>query len=60
MVFGAEYVPKKIRNLINNKNVVTNINIYRIQAYNLKMCKSFSIGFIAFMCKGKSLLECRN
>ena len=60
MVFGAEYVPKKIRNLINNKNIVTNINIYRIQAYNLKMCKSFNIGFIAFMCKGKSLLECRN
>ena len=35
-------------------------NIYRIQACNSRMCGYFSIGFIDFMLKGKSLLDCTN
>ena len=30
--FGVEYIPKKIRKFIGNKNIIT--NIYRIQAYD--------------------------
>ena len=30
--FGVENIPKEIRKLIGNKNIIT--NIYRIQAYN--------------------------
>ena len=45
---------KKIRKLIGNKNIIT--NIYRMQAYNA-MCRWFCTGFIDFMLKGKSLLE---
>ena len=43
-----KHIPKEIKKLIGNKNVVT--NIYGIQAY----------GFIGFMLKGKSLLEYTN
>ena len=52
--FGVEHIPKEIKKLIGNKNVVT--NIYRIQAYNTIMCGYFCIGFIDFLLKGKSLL----
>ena len=30
--FGVEHIPKEIKKLIKNKNVI--INIYRIQAYD--------------------------
>ena len=53
-----EHIPKEIRKLIRNKNVIT--NIYRIQAYDSIMCGYFCIGFIDFMLKGKSLLEYTN
>ena len=56
--FGVEHIPKEIRKFIRNKNVIT--NIYRIQAYDSIMCGYFCIGFIDFMLKGKSLLECTN
>ena len=36
------------------------MNIYRIQAYDPVMCGYFCIGFIAFMLKGKNLLEYTN
>ena len=53
--FGVEHIPKEIRKLIGNKNVIT--NIFRIHAYDLIMCRYFCIGFIDFMLKGKSLLD---
>ena len=50
---GVEHIPKEIRKIIGNKNIIT--NIYRIQAYDPIMCKYFCIGFIDFILKGKSL-----
>ena len=49
--FGVEHIPKKCY-IIYLWN--------RIQAYNSIMCGYFCIGFIEFMLKGKSLLECKN
>ena len=39
--FGVEHIPKKIKHFIGNKNIIT--NIYRIQAYDLKMSGYFCI-----------------
>ena len=39
--------------LIGSKNIIT--DIYRIQAYDLKLYGYFCIGFIDFMRNGKSL-----
>ena len=47
--FGVEHIPKAIKKLIRNKNIVT--NIYRIQACNSIMCRYFCIGFIDFIIK---------
>ena len=44
--FGVEHIPREIKKLIRNKNI---INTYRIQAYDLIICGYFCIGFIAFM-----------
>ena len=52
--FGVEQIPKEIKKIIGNKNIIT--NVYSIQAYNLIMCGYFCIGFIDFMLKGKILL----
>ena len=51
--FRVEHIPREFRKFIGNKNIIT--NIYRIQAYDSKMCKYFFIGFIGFMLKSKSL-----
>ena len=56
--FGVEHIPKEIRKLIGNKNMIT--NFYRIQAYDSIMCEYFCIGFINFMLKGKISLEYSN
>ena len=56
--FRVEHIPKEIRKFFRNKNIIR--NIYRIQAYDSIMCGYFGIGFIDFMLKGKSLLECTN
>ena len=53
--FGVEHIPKEIKKLIGNKNVIT--NIYRIQKYDSIICGYFRIGFIDFMLKSKSLLD---
>ena len=55
---GVEHNPKDINKFKGNKNTIT--NICRIQAYDSVMCGYFSIGFIDFMLKGKSLLEYKN
>ena len=49
---------KKLKNIISNKNITT--NIYRIQASDSIMCEYICIRFISFMLKGKSLLDYTN
>ena len=39
----------------HNKNIIT--NMYRIQAYDSKLCGYFCIGFINFMINGNSLTD---
>ena len=56
--FGVEHIPKENEKFIRNKSIIT--NIYRIQTYNLIICRYFCIGFIDFMLKDKSLLGYRN
>ena len=51
--FGGEHIPKEIRNIIENKNIQT--NIIRIHAYNSAVCAYFCIVFIGFMFAGKIL-----
>ena len=53
--FGSEHIPEEIKKFIGNKNIIT--NIYGVQAYDSIMCGYFSVGFIDFMLKSKSLLE---
>ena len=55
---GVELIRKEIRKVIGNKNVRT--NIYKIQSHDSIMCRYFSIGFIDFRLKDKSLLEYTN
>ena len=55
--FGVEYISKEIEKIIENKNVIR--NVFRIQAFDLTMCRYFRIGFIDFMLKSKSLLDYR-
>ena len=57
-IFGVEHIPKEIKKMIANKNIIT--NIYRIQAYDSIMCGYFCIGFINFMLKSKILLHDTN
>ena len=56
--FGVEYIPKQIKKIIGNKNIIK--NIYRIQAYDLIMGGYVCMGIIGFMLKGQSLLDSRN
>ena len=55
--FGTEHIPKEIKKIIKNKNIVT--NIYRILAYD-SICRYFCVGFINFMSKDKHLLDYTN
>ena len=56
--FGVEHIPKEIRKIIGNKNILE--NTYRIQAYDSIICRYFCIWFIDFILKSKSLLEYTN
>ena len=56
--FGVEHIPKIIKTFIGNKNIKT--NIFRIQAYDSIMCRSFCIGFIGLMLPGKTLTDFTN
>ena len=53
--FGVEHIPEEIMKFIGNKNIIT--NIFRIQAYDSRMCGYFCIGFINFMFNGSSLTD---
>ena len=54
----VEHIPKEIKKLIRNNNIIT--NIYGIQAHNSILCAYVYIGFIDIMLKGKSLFDCTN
>ena len=56
--FRVEYIPKKIKKFIGNKNIIK--NIYRIQANDSIMCGYFCIRYIDFILKRKSLLDSIN
>ena len=53
--FGEEHIPKVLKILAGNKNIIT--KIWRIQAYNSVISGYFCIGFIDFMLKGKILSD---
>ena len=53
--FGVEHIPKAFKNFLGNKNITT--NIFRIQAYDLIMCRYFCFGFIDYMLTGKTLID---
>ena len=56
--FSVECIPEEIKKFVGNKNFITNTS--RIQAYDSVMCGYFSIGFIGFMFKGKTLTDFTN
>ena len=56
--FGIEHIPKEVKKIIGNRNIIS--NIYRIQNYDSVMCGCFCIGFIDYMFKGKSLTDYTN
>ena len=56
--FGIEHIPKEINKFIGNNNIKS--NIFRIQAYDSIMCGYYSIEFINYMLKGKTLLDYTN
>ena len=56
--FGVDYVPKEIKEFVENKNIKA--NIFRVQANNSVMCGYFCIGFIDFMLAGKKLTDYTN
>ena len=50
--FRVTHIPQEIKAFIGNKNIRR--NIFRIQVYDLIMCRYFCIGFIDFMLTGKT------
>ena len=56
--FGMEHIPKEVKKIIGNRNIIT--IIYRIQNYDSIMCGYFCIGFINYMFKGKGLTDYTN
>ena len=55
---GIEHIPNEIIKFIGNKNIKS--NILRLQAYDSIMCGYYSIEFINYMLKGKTLLDYTN
>ena len=56
--FGVEHIPKDLKKVINNRNII--VNIFRLQAYDSVMCGYFCIGFIDVMLKGNNLTDFTN
>ena len=56
--FGIEDIPKEIKKIINNRDIIA--SIFRIQAYDSVMGGYFCIGFIDFMFNGNSLTDFTN
>ena len=55
---GIQHIPKEIKKIINNKNMIT--NIFRIPAYDSVISGYFCIGFFDFMFKGNSLTDIKS
>ena len=53
--FGVEHIPKEIKKIVDDKNIIA--NIFRIQAYDSVMGEYFCIGFIDFMFKENRLTD---
>ena len=56
--FEIEHISKKVKKIVNNKNIIA--NIFRIQAYDSVLCGYFCIGFISYMFMGKNLTDYTN
>ena len=56
--FGVEHIPEKIKKIIGNKKIKT--NIFRVQGNDSVMCGYFCIGFIDFMLAGKKFTDYTN
>ena len=56
--FGVEHIPKEIKTFFSKSTILT--NIFRIQAYDLIMCRYFCIWFIDFILAGKTLADFTN
>ena len=56
--FGVEHIPKEIKKLINNKNIIA--NIFRVQTNDSVMCGYFCIELIDFILAGKNLTTYTN
>ena len=56
--FGAEHIPKEIKEFVKNKNTTT--NIFRMQAYDSIMCEYLCTRLIDFMFVRKTLPEYTN
>ena len=56
--FGIEHIPKEIRVVMGDKNIIA--SIYRIQSYDPIMCGYYCIGFTDYMLKGNSLTDFTN
>ena len=56
--FGGKCIPEEIKKFIRNKN--STANAYRIQTHHSIMLGYYSIDFIDFMTKDKSLLNYTN
>ena len=56
--FCVDHIPKEIKKLINNKNIIA--NIFRIHENDSIMCWYFCIRFIDFMLTGKKLTDYTN
>ena len=55
--FGAEHVPKEIKEFVGNKNIKA--NIFRVRANDSVICKYFCIGFIDLCYRVKNWLILR-
>ena len=56
--FRIEDIYKKVKKIVNNKNIIG--NIFRIQAYDSVMCGYFCIELIGYMFMLKSLTDHTN
>ena len=56
--FGVEHIPKELKKIINNKNIIA--NIFGLYSYDSVMCGYFCIRFIDFMLKGNNLTDFTN
>ena len=56
--FKVKHIPIEIKIFIDESIIVA--NIFRIQAYDVVMCRYFFIGFIDFMLAGETLTDFTN